>query len=225
MHLELRTKGTAGLAAVLVLLLTLTALHVSALSRLVVEENHERADLLASAIFHRARQVFPGSGDPYIALREDPGLKSILEASIFAGNIIGASIVDPNGVVIVSNDRSSEGIPSGGRADFGALASADVLAQLRAIYLRDGEILELRRYLWSGETMFATIQVRVSTVLMRRELSRALRTGYLALVAAMILGILAFAVILQLQGRSAGRQGEHQRDRRDIGVADAGRHR
>ena len=73
-------------------------------SSVVLRESHARGQLLASAIFHRARQVVIGSVEPYAALRDDPGLRSILEASIFGESVTGASILDTRGVVVASSD-------------------------------------------------------------------------------------------------------------------------
>ena len=106
-----------------------------------------RADLLANAIFHRAREVVREDVDPYQALATDSGLRSILEASLYSEQRD------------VRRDRrrrrrlrwctpiaSLEGRPlrPGGRPGAAAVAGRQVW-QLLVLYLDQGRNLEFRQ--------------------------------------------------------------------------------
>ena len=54
--------------------------------------------------------------DPQQALKSDPGLRSILESSLYAKNVTFAAIVDTTGVAVVHADPSQEGrqLPAAG---------------------------------------------------------------------------------------------------------------
>ena len=141
LRLGIRAKQIAGVTAIVGLsVVALSALYVTRVSGVVLRESHARGQLLASAIFHRARQVVTGSADPYAALRDDPGLRSILEASIFGESVTGASILDTHGVVVASSDPALVGSQHRSGADLTNLVAAPVLAQLGVIYSRDGRL-------------------------------------------------------------------------------------
>src|SRR5436189_28473 len=72
-------------------------------------DNKTRAALLSKAIYHRAREVVAIGPDPYDALREDPGLRAILESSLYSKNVTFAAIVDTHDVAVAHADRSLEG--------------------------------------------------------------------------------------------------------------------
>ena len=126
MRLSIRAKQIAGVTAIVGLaVVALSAFYVTRVSSVVLRESHARGQLLASAIFHRARQVVIGSVEPYAALRDDPGLRSILEASIFGESVTGASILDTRGVVVASSDPALVGSGLEPRADLAQLLAAN----------------------------------------------------------------------------------------------------
>ncbi len=91
------------------------------LAEVVLHESHARGQLLANAIFHRAREVVTGSSDPYAALRADPGLRAILESSIYGESVTDAAILDTQGIIIAASDPTQVGQPLRARADLAAL--------------------------------------------------------------------------------------------------------
>ena len=106
MRLGIKGKQIAGVTAIVgVAIVVLSGLHVARLAEVVLHESHARGQLLANAIFHRAREVVTGSQDPYAALRTDPGLRAILESSIYGESVTDASILDTQGI-IASRARS-----------------------------------------------------------------------------------------------------------------------
>jgi signal transduction histidine kinase len=152
----------------------LSVMHLAELARLSLRESEARAALLQNAIFHRARQVVAEAADPQAGLRDDPGLRSILESSLYSNTVTFAAIVDVNGRAIAHADPSIEGrmVRTGGSlADFVVQPS---WAMLGALYADEGQDLELRQPLLLGETEFGSIRIGVSTVLVRRDLSESL---------------------------------------------------
>src|SRR5689334_15302421 len=112
MRVGIRTKQIAGVTAIVgVAVVLLSALYVTRLARVVLDESDARAELLANAIFHRAREVVPSSADPYAALRGDPGLRAVLQSSIYGAGVIYAAILDTKGVVVAADDPTEIGQP------------------------------------------------------------------------------------------------------------------
>ena len=118
-----------------------------------LDESRARAELLANAIYHRAQQVVVAGDEPLPALRADPGLRSILESSLYSKNVMYAALVDVHGVAVAHADRSLEGQPLPPAGDLGAAARARRRwSQLRAIYSSQGQNLEFRSPLLLGDT-------------------------------------------------------------------------
>ena len=111
MRLGIKGKQIAGVTAIVgVAMLTLSVLYVTRVVGIVLHESHARGLLLSNAIFHRAREVVTGSTNPYEALRGDPGLRAILESSIYSESVTGAAILDTSGNTIASSDPTREGL-------------------------------------------------------------------------------------------------------------------
>ena len=98
MRLGIKGKQIVGVTAIVGLaVVVLSALNMARLGRVVLGESDSRAQLLSNAIFHRAREVVLDAADPAAALRADPGLRAILEASIYGESVTDAAIVDATG--------------------------------------------------------------------------------------------------------------------------------
>ena len=147
MRIGIKAKQIAAVTAIVGLaVVALSAVHVTRLARVVLRESQARGELLANAIFHRAREVVViAPSDPYAALRSDPGLRAILESSIYGESVTGASILDTQAIVRVSNDPAQEGMPLPPRADMASLVNASALEQLRVIYSQAGRTLDVQR--------------------------------------------------------------------------------
>src|SRR4029453_17951719 len=98
MRLSIRIKQIVGVSAIVGLaVVALSALYTNRLANLVLQEILSRGQMLAKTIFHRAGGIVTGDVDPYVALREDPGLRSILESSIYGDKLSFGAIVDQKG--------------------------------------------------------------------------------------------------------------------------------
>ena len=200
MRLSIKAKQIAAVTTIVGLaVVMLSAVHVARLARVVLHESEARGQLLANAIFHRAREVVvTGAGDPYAALAADPGLRAILESSIYGESVTGASILDTQGVVRASSDPTQEGKPYPPREDLASLINADSIDQLRTIYARDGRTLEVRQQMVLGDQPFGSIRIGVSTVLMRQELDASLRPAVNIALASLLIAVMVAAVLAQL---------------------------
>ena len=108
MRLGIKGKQVLGVTSLVGAVVVVVSLaHLARLARVGLEESRARAELLANAIFHRAREVVNEDVDPYQALRADPGLRAILESSAYSKNVIsaamaGISIVASSSVLVVA---------------------------------------------------------------------------------------------------------------------------
>jgi PAS domain S-box-containing protein len=174
MRLGIKGKQVLGVTSLVgVVVVVLSVLHLSTLARVSLEESRARAELLANAIFHRAREVVD-DGDLARALREDSGLRSILESSLYSKNLIFAAIADVHDTAIVHADRSLHGQKLAEGDDLSKLLERPPLVQLLAIYTGPGQTLVLRHPLLRGNTEFGSIRIGVSTLLIRDDLIRSL---------------------------------------------------
>src|SRR5256885_1455265 len=91
MRLGIKGKQVLGVTSIVgVVVVLLSILYLADLARVSLEESRARAELVANAILHRAGVVVTANADPvaaYRALHDDPGLRSILESSLYAKNV------------------------------------------------------------------------------------------------------------------------------------------
>ena len=200
MRLGIKAKQIAGVTAIVgVAIVALSALHVARLAEVVLHESHARGELLANAIFHRAREVVTGSKDPYAALRTDPGLRAILESSIYGESVTDASIHDTMGTIVASSDPTQIGQPLRERADLAVLVNeASPLDQLAVIYSEEGQSLEVRFPMRLGDEAFGSIRIGVSTLLMRQEVNASLQPAIVTAAIALAVAVLVAAFLAQL---------------------------
>jgi signal transduction histidine kinase len=199
MRLSIRVKQIVGVTAIVgVAVVALSALYTNRLANVVLQESLSRGQMLAKTIFHRAGGIVTGDVDPYVALREDPGLHSILESSIYGDNISFAAIVDTSGTAIVHSSRAMVGRTLAERADLKAVIEDTPLNKLRMIFSGDGQTLEVREPLTRGSEDFGSIRIGVSTLLMRRQLRALLYDAGLTAAAALAIAVFVSGIFAQL---------------------------
>jgi signal transduction histidine kinase len=233
MRLSIKAKQVAGVTSIVSLAaVALSAVYLSALMRVRLEESQARGELLASAILQRANALV-GGPDPYAALGADQGMQSILEASAYDPNMTYAAIVNPQGVAVAHSDAEQVGRPMPEHAELAALLDRGVVQQFRTLYSDEGRTLEVRQPLFLQRVgagaqpldsqAFGSIRIGVSTLLIRQEVTQAMRPA-LVTVAAAIVGSSIVAILLaqlllrpiHLIRESLSRFGE-----RDFGLAHA----
>ncbi len=193
MRLSLRARQvTVVTSLALFSIVLLAGVYLSSLVRLGLEENRARGELLARSIFHRARLVVGTAEDPQLALRDDPGIRAILESSIaYTESVTYATVVDTYGTAIAHSSPSLEGSRQSPGPELVLLLDGGTLGQIQGVY-RDST-LEVVEPLMLGDEPFGSIRVGLSTVLIRNELGRVLRPAALA-----VLATLAAAFVLSL---------------------------
>ena len=199
MRLSIRVKQIIGVTAIVGLaVVALSALFTNRLANVVLQESLSRGKLLANTILHRAGGVVTGDIDPNTALREDQGLRSILESSIYGDAVSFAAIVDTNGTVIVHNNRAMVGRTLAERSDLEAVIRDTPMNKLRMIFAGDGQTLEVREPLNRGGEAFGSIRIGLSTLLMRRQLRELLYDAGFTGAAALAIAVFVAGIFAQL---------------------------
>jgi PAS domain S-box-containing protein len=205
----MRRLGVRGREALVVSLLTLlvvstaTAIHLSQLSRVVVQEAVKQAELIAKQIYaqtSRALQRTPGA-DPLAALRDDPELRSFLDASVgYAPHLLYALVTDHTGTVLLHTERQKEGKPEPARPNLEGLLKVDTLSRFSALYTT-GRTYETVLPMTLNDRLFGSIRLGVSTTLLRREVTSSLQQSLAVAAVALPLAWLAAMVLAQLTVR------------------------
>jgi signal transduction histidine kinase len=199
MRLGIKGKQVLGVTSIVGgVVVILSLVHLSRLASVSLEESRARADMIANAVYHRAREVVNEGADPYKALRGDPGLRSILESSLYSKNVTFAAIVDVKRLAVAHADPSLEGqlLPPGG--DLSALLARPALSQLAAIYSGQGRNYEFGQPLLLGNTEFGSIRVGVSTLLIRQDLDASLGPAIVTAFAALAVSVMVAMLLAQL---------------------------
>lgn len=199
MRLGIKGKQVLGVTTIVgAVVVVLSLMHLARLAEVSLDESHARAELLGNAIIHRAREVDIGAGDPFQALHADPGLRSILEASLYGNDVTFAAIVDGNGVAVMNADLSQEQQPVHLAADLDELLARSSFSKLTAIYRDQGRNLDYSTPLLLGDQPIGSVRIGVSTLLIRRDLNRSLGPAAITALAALGVAVFGATVLAQL---------------------------
>jgi signal transduction histidine kinase len=206
MRVSLKTKQVAGVTVLVgIAVIGVSVIHLASFMRVSLEESRSRGELLANAIFQRARDVVVGPGDPYELLRTDPGIRSLLQSSIaYSKNVTYAAIVDASGVAIAHAFPSQEGRLVPPQDNLAALLEETAFAQFEAIY--DAKTFEIRQPVVMntpelGSKEFGSIRIGVSTLLIQNDLAEALRPVLVAAGTTLLVTTLVAMLLSQLMLR------------------------
>lgn len=176
---------------------TASALHLSHLSRLVVQDGRGQADLVAKQIHAQtARALARAAGrKPDEALRRDRDLRSLLDASVgYSPHLLYAALVDQSGRVLLHTEPAMEGRELPARPGLADLLGLDPVRRFGAL-VRGGTTYEVGLPLRVNDRPFGSIRLGVSTTLLRRELMTAVRQNLILTAIALALAW-AFALVL-----------------------------
>lgn len=203
MRLSIKTKQVLGVTSIVGLaVVVMSGFYLASLARIYLVESKARADLIARAIYQRARDVVATGGrDPIAALRADPGLRSMLESSVYSSDVTYAAILDTASIAIVHSDSARIGQPLPPYGDLNALLEGGPASQLRAIYADGGRTLEIRQPLLMGTAEFGSIHIGVSTLLTQLDLTRSLTPALITAIVILIGGSLVAMALAQLSLR------------------------
>ena len=201
--------GVRGREALVVSLLTMlvvataTAIHLSQMSRVVVQEAVRQAELIAKQIYAQSGRALRRAPDvdPLEALREDPELRSFLESSVgYSPHLVYALISDPDGTVVLHTERREEGQAAPARPSLEGLLKLDTLSRFSALY-NAGRTYETVLPMTLNDRLFGSIRLGVSTTLLRREVTNSLQQSLAVAAVALPLAWLAAMVLAQLTVR------------------------
>lgn len=199
--MSIKAKQVAGVTTLVVLVVAvMSGYHLATLARLSLQETASRAELLSGAIFQRVQAVVvaAAAADPYAALRNDGGIRSILESSIgYSRNVTYAVIVDPNGIAVAHSFPSLEGTAMTEQEDFAPIVESGAFAQLRAVY--SDRTFEISKELVAGDEKikFGAIRIGVSPLLVRPELQDALNRAAQTVIAALVISMMVAILLAQ----------------------------
>ena len=186
--MSIKAKQVAGVTTLVVLVVAgMTAVQMASLTRVRIGETASRAVQLKDAILYRAAEVVKeAKTDPYVALREDGGLRSILFSAVTNqpenNTMLYAVIVNTRGEAVAHSTPALEGTVIPDLNDLMTFKDASSIDQVRAVW--DEQQFELREVILSGNSEFGAIRIGASTLLIRGEIIKTLQSfGYTAIVA------------------------------------------
>ena len=200
MRVSLRARQTAAVTVLIGLAMTaLSVQHLANLARVGLEDSRGIGELLGRMIYQRARDAIAAGGDPE-ALRTDQGIRSILESTAAYGqNVTYAAVVDNDNRAIAHSFPGAEGQKIEQGENLAAVLDGSTIAQIRTIYA--DRALEVALPLELGDAPFGAIRVGLSPVLIRNDLTQALRpmlvTTVLLSAAAILVGLVLASRILR----------------------------
>ena len=183
--MSIKSRQVAGVTSlVVVIVAALSSYHLASLARINLQESASRGDLLRRAIYQRAYDVVPTAKDPYIALRQDGGIRSLLESAVgYSRNVTYAAIVNRDGIAFAHSDTAEEGHSIPDQDELSTILEGSAWSLLRTVY--SDRTFEVRQPLLFGDQEFGTIKIGISTLLVKNELQEAFkvaaRNGLIAL--------------------------------------------
>jgi signal transduction histidine kinase len=201
MRVSLRTRQNVAVTLLIALAMTVLGVqHLAQLARVGLENSRSIGELLSRMIYERARETIAAGGDPLTALRADQDIRSILASTAAYGrNVTYAAVVDTDGIAIAHSFPALEGQKLAPGENLSEVLDGRPLTQVRTIYA--DRSLEVVLPLQLGDSPFGSIRVGLSPLLIRNDLSKALRpmlwTTALMSCAALLVGLLLARWILR----------------------------
>ena len=196
--MSIKGRQVAGVTSlVVVIVASLSAFHLASLARIAMQDSAARAEMLQQAIYQRAHDVVSGgAGDPYAALEQDGGIRSLLEsASAYSKDVTYAAIVNKDGVAVAHNFRIEEGKPIPEQEDLTKVADRNAFSLLRAV--NSDRTYEVRQPLLFGDQQFGSIRIGISTLLVKNKLQDAFRTALANIALALIISTIVAMLLAQ----------------------------
>jgi signal transduction histidine kinase len=196
--MSIKGRQVAGVTTLVVIIVAvLSVFHLASLARLSLQESAARGDMLKQMIYQRARDVVIAANDPYPALQQDGGIRSLLESALaFSPNVVYAAIVNKEGIAIVHSSATLEGQRIPDQEDLGKIVDErSSVALLRAVY--SDRTYEVRQVLLINQQEVGSIRIGFSTLLVKSELRKALRQSLQDVVMALLLSCLVALLMSQ----------------------------
>jgi signal transduction histidine kinase len=216
MQLRLKTKITLTTAALVLGVVGVNStLYVINLTRQVIRQANDRAQLVSRQIFFEAQNALvdaaKSGGAPasdsaedlraYVqqAFDDSAPLNSSIDAEVgYSPLIYEVSVTDVNGTVLVSSDKSLPGKTTPARTNLAQLVSSGFMQQLRVLYgpPRTYEVDYAFQIGPPGKQIpFGIIRVAVQTGLLRTNITPAMRSAALLALASVGISVLLAAIV------------------------------
>ncbi len=198
MPLSIKQKQVLGVTTIVVLVVIgLSTLQIGTLVRVLLEQAASRAELVATSIYHQAREAPLSRDTAYQDIRASPTVQSALESAMYSPEVTYATIVDRAGSIVAASDPAQIGqtLPVG--QDLPTLVAASGLAQVRAVYT-EGRTFEWRQPLALGDEPFGEICIGLSPILIRQELYTSLVPAGIAVGLAILVAVFVATLLAQI---------------------------
>src|SRR5436190_4919258 len=194
--MSIKGRQVAGVTTLVVIIVSaLSSYHLATLARLSLQESASRGELLRQAISQRAGEV-PLGADPYKALREDGGIRSILQSSVgYSPNVVYAAIVNNERLAVAHAFPTEEGKPVPELEDLTTVLDRNAFALLNIV--NSDRTFEMRQPLLFGDRQFGAIRIGISTTLVKNELRAAFRAAMQNIALALVLSTLVAMALAQ----------------------------
>ncbi|MEO5822505.1 MAG: ATP-binding protein [Vicinamibacteraceae bacterium] len=200
MRFSIKTKQVVGVVLLVALaVIALSGIYTALVAGVLLTETQSRGEMLRTFVFERAQRVITSKEDAYTALRNDSGLRSLLESSMaYSRHVTYAALVDPRNVVIVHSSPVLEGQVLEPQTQLEPLLSEDPWTQIQAISSEGTfEVSERLLLGGEGENEFGTIRIGISTALIWEDLLKTMRTAVLVGLAALAVSTLVALLLAQ----------------------------
>jgi signal transduction histidine kinase len=165
----------------LVVVATTLVVHLAQLTRVTVEETQRQAELIAKQIVAQSTRALARGpdGDPREALRTDPELRNLLEASVgYSPSLLYVLVADRSERVILHSQSGKEGERLAPLPSLSDLLSVNPVRRFDALLSR-GRTYETAVAISLDRQPFGSVRLGVSTSLLRRELTEAVTQSLL----------------------------------------------
>ena len=196
--MSLKGRQVAGVTTLVVIIVAvLSVFHLASLARLSLQESVERGDMLRQMIFQQARDVVLAAPDPYPALEQDRGIRSLLESALaYSPNVVYAAIVNRDGIAVVHSSAVLEGQRLPAQEELRKVVEdRSAIGLLRAVY--SDHTYDVTQTLLINQQEIGSIRIGFSTLLVKGELRKAMTQSLQDVVMALLLSSLVALLLSQ----------------------------
>ena len=200
MRLSIKTKQVVGVVLLVALaVIALSVIYTALVAGVLLTETQSRGEMLKVFVFERAQRVITSREDPYTDLKNDGGLRSLLESSMaYSRHVTYAALVDPRNVVIVHSSPVLEGQVLEPQDPLEPLLAEGWWTQIQAISSEGTFEVSERLLLGSDdENEFGSIRIGISTALIWEDLLKTMRTAVYVGLAALAVSTLVALLLAQ----------------------------
>lgn len=212
MQLRLRTKLTLTTALlVLAVVGGLSAVYVARLTTQVIRESYERSSFVTKQIFLEAQHALNDATSKGLrpesnsvedthawllqAFDQNKGLTSLIDAVLgYSSYIYEVTIVDRDGIAMVSSDSALPGRPVLRRTTLESLTRSSLLHQLKVLY-GPARVYEVSFAFNLGGEPFGEVRVGINSALLRNEIAQDLRASGIVVLIALVGSTLLAALV------------------------------